>query len=88
VIIIGIRADLDHEWVLPAETHSADRLFWDMYVTREYWERHEICKSERPLIDRSIEAKISKLTEKHGKFEPVLMPWQTVRDALSNLPDP
>jgi hypothetical protein len=27
VIIIGIRADLDHEWVLPAETHSADRLF-------------------------------------------------------------
>jgi DNA (cytosine-5)-methyltransferase 1 len=57
VIIVGIRSDLDREWVFPAETHSADRLFWDMYVTGEYWERHKICKLERPLIDRSIEAK-------------------------------
>ncbi len=88
VIIVGIRSDLDREWTFPAETHSADRLFWDMYVTKEYWERHEICKSERPSIDRLIEAKMFKLTEKYGKFEPVLMPWQTVRDALSNLPDP
>jgi DNA (cytosine-5)-methyltransferase 1 len=59
-----------------------------MYVTGEYWERHKICKSERPLIDRSIEAKIFKLTEKYGKFEPVLMPLQTVRDALNDLPNP
>jgi DNA (cytosine-5)-methyltransferase 1 len=88
VIIIGIRSDLDCEWLFPLETHSADRLFWDMYVTGEYWERHKICKSERPLIDQLIEAKIFKLTEKHGKFEPELMPWQTVRDALNNLPDP
>jgi DNA (cytosine-5)-methyltransferase 1 len=88
VIIFGIRSDLDCEWLFPAETHSADRLFWDMYVTGEYWERHKICKLELPLIDRSIEAKIFKLTEKYGKFEPALMPWQTVRDALINLPDP
>jgi DNA (cytosine-5)-methyltransferase 1 len=88
VIIIGIRSDLDREWVFPSETHSADRLFWDMHVTGEYWERHKICKSQRPLIDRSIEAKIFKLTEKYGRFEPALMPWQTVRDALINLPDP
>jgi DNA (cytosine-5)-methyltransferase 1 len=59
-----------------------------MYVTGEYWERNKICKSERPLIDRSIEAKIFRLTKKYGKSEPGLMPWQTVRDALSNLPDP
>jgi DNA (cytosine-5)-methyltransferase 1 len=45
VIIIGIRSDLDCEWIFPAETHSANRLFWDMYVTGEYWERHKICKS-------------------------------------------
>ena len=88
VIIVGIRSDLDCKWLFPAETHSADRLFWDMYVTEEYWERHKICKSERPLIDRSIEAKIVRLTEKYGRFEPALMPWQTVRDALINLPDP
>ncbi len=88
VIIVGIRSDLHCKWIFPAETHSADRLFWDMYVTGEYWERHKICKLERPLIDRSIEAKTFKITEKYGQFEPASMPWQTVRDTLSNLPDP
>jgi DNA (cytosine-5)-methyltransferase 1 len=88
VIIVGIRSDLDCEWLFPTERHSADRLFWDMYVTGEYWERHKICKSERPLIDRSIESKKRKLLDKYGMFEPALMPWQTVRDAIGNLPDP
>jgi DNA (cytosine-5)-methyltransferase 1 len=87
VIIVGIRSDLECDWSFPPETHSAERLFWDMYVTGEYWERHQICKSERPLIDRSIEAKKSKLIDKYGMFEPASMPWQTVRDAISNLPD-
>ncbi len=88
VIIVGVRSDLNYDWLFPAETHSSDRLFWDMYVTGEYWERHQICKSERPLMDRSIEAKRSKLIDKYGMFEPALMPWQTLRDTLSNLPDP
>jgi DNA (cytosine-5)-methyltransferase 1 len=88
VIIVGVRADLECDWSFPLETHSSDRLFWDMYVTGEYWERHQICKSARPLIDRSIETKRAKLIDKYGMFEPVLMPWKTVRDMLSNLPDP
>jgi DNA (cytosine-5)-methyltransferase 1 len=88
VIIVGVRSDLECEWSFPAETHSAERLFWDMYVTEEYWERHQICKSERPLIDLSIETKKSILIDKYGMFEPALMPWQTVRDTISNLPDP
>jgi DNA (cytosine-5)-methyltransferase 1 len=88
VMIVGIRSDLECDWSFPLETHSADRLFWDMYVTGEYWERHKICKSERPLVDRSIESKRFKLIEKHGMFEPASMPWQTVRDALNDLPDP
>jgi DNA (cytosine-5)-methyltransferase 1 len=88
VMIVGIRSDLECDWSFPPETHSAERLFWDMYVTGEYWERHKICKSESPLIDRSIESKRFKLIEKHGIFEPASMPWQTVRDALNDLPDP
>jgi DNA (cytosine-5)-methyltransferase 1 len=88
VIIVGIRSDFDCEWLFPAETHSSDRLFWDMYVTGEYWERHKICKLERPVIDRSIEAKRGKLIDKYGKFPPGLKPWQTVRDALTDLPNP
>jgi DNA (cytosine-5)-methyltransferase 1 len=87
------KADQDNRDMFPyairaIETHSADGLFWDMYVTEEYWERHKICKSERPLIDKSVEDKIFRLTGKYGMFAPALMPWQTVRDALNNLPDP
>ncbi len=88
VIIVGIRSDLECDWLFPPDTHSSERLFWDMYVTGEYWERHQICRSERPLIDRSIETKKARLIDKYGMFEPVSMPWQTVRDAISNLPDP
>jgi DNA (cytosine-5)-methyltransferase 1 len=88
VIIVGVRSDLNCFWSFPAETHSVDRLLWDIYVTGEYWERHRIGKSERPIIDKLAEDKIFRLREKYGRFEPALMPWQTVRDALGNLPDP
>ena len=88
VIIIGVRSDLECDWSFPPGTHSADRLFWDMYVTGEYWERHKICKSERSLLDKPTESKIFKLIDKYGMFEPATMPWQTVRDAIGNLPDP
>jgi DNA (cytosine-5)-methyltransferase 1 len=88
VVIIGVRSDLNCFWLFPPETHSADRLFWDMHVTGEYWEQHKIGKLERPIFDKSVEVKIFRFKEKYGLFEPVLMPWQTVRDALGNLPDP
>jgi DNA (cytosine-5)-methyltransferase 1 len=88
VVIIGIRSDLNCFWQFPPETHSADRLFWDMHVTGEYWERHKISKSDRPLTDQSVENRIGKLTKKGGMLAPNLIPWQTVRDALGDLPDP
>lgn len=88
VVIIGIRSDLNCFWQFPKETHSEDRLFWDMYVTEQYWEKHKIPKSERPLIDKSVKDKIGRLTKKYRMIEPSFSPWQTVRDALGNLPDP
>lgn len=88
VIIVGIRSDLECGWSFPPETHSTDRLFWDMYVTGAYWKRHKICKSERPLLDKLTESKRFKLIDKYGMFEPALMPWQTVRDVSIDLPDP
>ena len=88
VVIIGIRSDLNCFWQFPKETHSEDRLFWDMYVTEQYWEKHKIPRSERPLIDKSVKDKIGRLTKKYGMIEPSFSPWQTIRDALENLPDP
>lgn len=88
VVIVGIRSDLNCSWKFPPETHSADRLLWDMHVTGEYWERHGISKSERSSVDPSMESKIDRLVKKYGMFEPALMPWRTVQDVLGDLPDP
>jgi DNA (cytosine-5)-methyltransferase 1 len=88
VVIVGIRSDLKCFWSFPQETHSVDRLFWDMHISEEYWERHNICKSKRPFVDKSVEDKIFRIKDKYGMFAPALIPWQTVRDALNNLPDP
>jgi DNA (cytosine-5)-methyltransferase 1 len=88
VVIVGIRSDLKCFWSFPPETHSAEKLFWDTHVTGEYWEQHKICKSQRPLLDKSVEYKILRFKEKFGLFKPALMPWQTLRDVLKDLPDP
>jgi DNA (cytosine-5)-methyltransferase 1 len=85
VIIVGIRSDLKCTWSLPNETHSADRLLWELYITEDYWERHKITRSHRPRLDRSLATKLKILK---SRSEPTGKPWQTVRDAISHLPDP
>jgi DNA (cytosine-5)-methyltransferase 1 len=88
VLIVGVRSDLNYPWTFPTETHSADRLFWDMHITEQYWEHHKIAKSERPLVDKLVKNKVSRLINKYKTLQPALMPWTTVRDALVHLPDP
>ncbi len=88
VVIVGIRSDLQCFWSFPPETHSAERLLWDKYITGKYWDKLKVCNSERQLIDKLVEGKIFKLKKKYSMVEPSLMPWLTVRDALNNLPDP
>jgi DNA (cytosine-5)-methyltransferase 1 len=88
VVIVGIRSDLGLPWSFPLETHSEDRLLWDMFITWEYWDRHKIPKSLWPVLNTPLKEKITRLYNKYGMFEPESMPWQTVRDALSDTPDP
>ena len=88
VVIVGTRTDLALSWSFPKETHSEDRLLWDMYITREYWERHKISKTSSPTLDVPLKEKTSRLRDKYGMFEPDLLPWITIRDALSDTPDP
>jgi DNA (cytosine-5)-methyltransferase 1 len=88
VVIVGTRTDLALSWTFPKVTHSEDRLLWDMYVTKEYWERHKVCQSSIPILDLQIKDKISRLRDKYGMFEPDLLPWITIREALSGTPDP
>ncbi len=88
VVIVGIRSDIGISWAFPAATHSEDRLLWDMYITWEYWERHQIKKSLRPVLDGFLKEKITRLYAKYGMFEPESLPWKTIRDALFDAPDP
>lgn len=88
VVIVGIRSDLEISWSFPDETHSEDRLLWDMYVSSDYWMRHKVSKALQPEVDAALNTKISRLKEKYGMFEPELLPWKSVRDALSDTPDP
>jgi DNA (cytosine-5)-methyltransferase 1 len=58
----------------------------DQWVTGDYWERHEITKRRRPPTPPEFK---ERLEYWQTKFEPLnTKPWLTVRDAISDLPDP
>jgi DNA (cytosine-5)-methyltransferase 1 len=82
VVIVGMRSDLPGEWRFPAPTHSRDRLLWEMHVTGDYWARHGV---RQAVVDP---VQVAKLQANYGLLPPLLVPWQTVRDALAGLPEP
>lgn len=86
VFIVGFRQDLALEWSFPKPTHSLDALLREQWVTGEYWERHEIPVKLRPEMPPKLRNKVNRLSltllpERES-------PWTTVRDAISDLPDP
>ncbi|SUP37474.1 Modification methylase HaeIII [Vibrio owensii] len=85
VFIVGFRADVDARWSFPEPTHSDEALFWDKWVSGNYWNRHRI---PQPNLDDKTLRKVDRLEKKYGMFAPETLPWVTVRDALSNIPDP
>ena len=82
VLFVGFRSDLAEEWHFPKELHSADALIWDQYGDGAYWDRHGVARKNRPENAR-LKARAERLGEK-----PASLPWKTVRDAISDLPDP
>ncbi len=82
VFLVGFRADLDIEWNFPPPTHSEGALMWTQWRTGEYWERHRVAKHQRPT-DTAVRARRGRLDG-----PPTVLPWATVRDAISGLPDP
>lgn len=86
VLIVGIRDDLDIDWAFPQPTHSKDALYWQKYVTGEYWEKHGISPSKREM-GRFAKYK-NELLMKYGMIPPSDLPWVTMRDAFEGLPCP
>ncbi len=86
VIIVGFRRDLEKEWSFPLPTHSHEALLFDQWVTGDYWERHRVSKRARPAMPVRLQGRIDRL--KDGALPFAVAPWLTVRDAITDLPDP
>lgn len=86
VFFVGFREDVHRAWAFPEQTHSTDALFRDQWVTGEYWERHKVAKKNRPEFPSKSSKKIDFL--KSCDPSVLGLPWKTVRDAISDLPDP
>ncbi|MCT2048023.1 DNA cytosine methyltransferase [Corynebacterium sanguinis] len=74
LFIVGFRSDIDAGWSFPEATHSGSALALSQ-MQGVYWERMGVAKKER--------IPISRVPREDG-----LLPWVTVRQALTGLPDP
>jgi DNA (cytosine-5)-methyltransferase 1 len=82
VFIVGFRDDLGVEWSFPSPTHSYEALLYSQWVSKTYWKRHRIkCPDIPNKLTRAVE-RLTKLPK------PDLLPWNTVRDAIFDLPRP
>lgn len=77
VFIVAFRHDIEANWSFPQPTHSRASLLHSKWVTGEYWERHNI--SNRPARPSRFDRQMTLVTDK---------PWRTVRDVISDLPNP
>ncbi len=85
VFIVGFRADSGERWSVPAATHSYNALLRTQFETRTYWERHQVKKAEQEQHRLRVNGDMLR----RMKAEDVeLRPWVTVRDAISDLPEP
>jgi DNA (cytosine-5)-methyltransferase 1 len=86
VIFVGFREDLNMEWSFPNATHSRAALLRDKWITGEYWDRHKVPMSQRVGAPLSTDA--IKVMAERADAEGTGLPWRTVRDVISDLPDP
>ena len=85
VIIVGFRSDFNASWAFPEPTHSQDALLYSKWISKDYWDEHDMkVPSDVPLTKAKLKA-VQKSVEE-GLCP--TMRWQTVRDAIGDLPDP
>ena len=85
-IVIGVRADVADSFTFPHPTHTREALVWSQWVTGKYWDLHGIARKHRPEMDEGEQLIRDRLREQN--VEPGEKPWETVRDAIGDLPTP
>lgn len=85
VFLIAIRRDVHgaDEWANLTMTHSRDALLHQQYVTGDYWIRHRI---RQPNVPHRLQGQVDRV-ERVGLIDDA-KPWTTLRDALSEVPEP
>jgi DNA (cytosine-5)-methyltransferase 1 len=86
IFFVGFQHQLDVQWSFPEETHSYDALLAAQWINGEYWDKHGIAKKGRLEVPESLQRRIEVLRK--SNIGPDKYPWQTVRDALSDIPEP
>jgi DNA (cytosine-5)-methyltransferase 1 len=83
VFMVGFRSDLHVGWTFPQPTHSKEALDHQKFVSGDYYDRHKIAARHR-------EERQAPLRFGRGDYDRALtlQPWNTVRDAIGDLPDP
>ncbi len=81
VFFVGFRRDVSVQWSFPTPSHSAESLYFSK-ISGKYFDRHRISLAERRLIISDLK-RPTKLQEQDNRH-----PWVTLRDAISDLPDP
>jgi DNA (cytosine-5)-methyltransferase 1 len=87
VFIVGFRSDLGVEWTFPEGACSDIALLRSQWVTGDYWESHKVAKTQRPKLEGRLAARVAAVRE-NPELDFGKVPWKTVRDAISDLPDP
>lgn len=85
IFFVGFKKTLNVDWTFPEPTHSQDALLISKWITGEYWLKHSINPSVKLIPERSV-SKIRMLTKRAEGVR--TLPWRTVRDAITDLPDP
>lgn len=88
VFIVGFRDDVGVRWTFPHPTHSYESLLTDKWITGVYWDRHKVARRERGEEPFGMRAVLSGIRQSNAWPTDETRPWQTVRDAVSDLPDP
>jgi DNA (cytosine-5)-methyltransferase 1 len=82
VVFVGFRSDLGIEWSFPKATHSREALVWDQGFRGSYWARHHLPNEVRNAVATFSNSEALMLDR------PLTKPWRTIRDAISDMPDP
>lgn len=83
IFIVGFRSDIDAQWHFPKPTHSQDALLYRQWISGEYWDHMGIKTPKRP---KRLTSRLARLEATEPSS--LLLPWKTVREAISGLPAP